>query len=263
MPFGGAGALAAIGAAQALPKVIASISQGAKARRVRLQDTTPAAFTEKLQMDRQAAGTARLPGLGAQQTRLGAVQAGALQGARLGAASGSDFLAAAGAADARRQQGEMQLGTMGLQYMDKSRQQLGASLQQQAAYQQHDLDNFNREKAALTQAEAENANAAIGTAASYAAAGINRQDNLAEAAANRAAGSPSYGSFLNSGLGANLTPSLTPPTARRAPGLSASDSAAYDLDALPDTAPVPGLTNPYKTRRPGLGAFSRSSRIGL
>lgn len=203
MPFGGLGVL---GLATAAPKVIASVTQGNRAKNLKLQDSTPAAFTEKLQMSRQAAGTARLPGMSAQQTRLGAVQAGALQSARLGAGSGSDFLAAAGAADQRRQMGEMQLGNQGIAYMDKSRQQLGADLQQQAAYQQRDLDNFNREKAALTQSSAENANNAIAGAASYVAAGINRQDNLDESSANRAAGLSPAGSLL--GAGGLTTPGL-------------------------------------------------------
>ncbi len=262
MPFGGAGAFAALGAAQAIPKVVASVSQGRAARRLKLQDSTPAAFSEKLAMDRQAAGAARLPGQSGQLTRLGQVQAGALQSARLGAASGSDFLAAAGAADERRQQGEIQLGVQGQQLMDRNRQVLGASLQQQANYQQRDLDNYNREKAALTQSSAENANNAIAGAASYAAAGINRSDNLGEAAANRAAGLTPPAVPLGAGLGTGLS-KLPAPTARLSPGLSASDSAAFDLEQLPDIAPTPGVANPPKTRRPGLGALGRSSRIGL
>jgi hypothetical protein len=181
-------ALPGLGLVTAIPKVIASVTQGAAARKLKLQNTQPAAFTEKMQLDRQAASTARLPGIDGQQTRLGQVQAGALQNARLGAASGSDFLATAGAADARRQQGEVQLGAMGLNYQDKSRQQLGVDLTQQAAYQQRDLDNYNRTKAALTQSSAENANNAISGLASYAAAGINRSDNLSELDANHPAG---------------------------------------------------------------------------
>lgn len=255
--------LIALGAAQAIPKIIASYSQGAAARRLRLQDSTPAAFTEKLQLDRQAAGTGRLPGQSGQQARLGMVQAGALQSARLGAASGSDFLAAAGAADARRQAGEMQLGVMGQQTMDKNRQVLGASLDKQAAYQMRDVDNYNKEKGALTQAEAENANNAISGVASYAAAGLNRQDNLNESAANRAAGYTPAAVPLgaSTGLGSGIYPAPTS-AARLGAGLSASDSAAFDLEDLPDVAPIPGIANPLKPRRPAFG-LPRPTRMGL
>lgn len=202
MPFGG---LATLGAVSAIPKIFASVKQGKQARDLKITDSTPAAFTEKLQMSRQAAGTARLPGMAAQQMRLGQIQAGALQSARLGAVSGSDFLAAAGAADARRQSGELQLGAQGQAYNDKSRQQLGLDLSQQAAYQKNDLDQFNRTKAALTQSSAENANNAISSAASYAAAGINRSDNLNEAAANRSAGlTPGYNPLMQGGYQAPL-----------------------------------------------------------
>jgi hypothetical protein len=220
MPFGGLGVL---GLATAIPKVIASVSQSKKARDLKLQNTQPAAFSEKMALDRQAAASARLPGLSGQQTRLGQVQAGALQSARLGAASGSDFLAAAGAADARRQMGEMQLGTAGLNYQDRSKQQLGVDLTQQAGYQQRDLDAYNRTKAALTQSSAENANNAISGATSYAAAGINRADNLDELAANRAAG---------------ITPASTSPSLATPTG---------GVLGLPYSAPlgVQSASNPY------------------
>jgi Spy/CpxP family protein refolding chaperone len=185
LPFG---SILTLGAVTALPKVIASVSQGQKAKNTKLQNSQPAAFLEKMALDRQAAATARLPGMSGQQTRLGQVQSGALQNARLGAASGSDFLGAASAGDSKRQAGEQQLAVSGLNYQDKSRQQLGADLTQQAAYQQHDLDTYNRTKAALTQSSAENANNAISGLASYGAAGINRSDNLSQLDANRPAG---------------------------------------------------------------------------
>ena len=111
MPFGGGG-LAVLGAATALPKLIAGITQGVKASKVKLQDSTPLSFREKLAMDRQAASSGQLPGLGVQQNRLAMVQAGALKNAQLGAASGSDFLAAASAADGRRQAGRDEQGTL-------------------------------------------------------------------------------------------------------------------------------------------------------
>jgi hypothetical protein len=244
LPFGG---LASIGLATAAPKLIASIKQGFQASNLKRQDTTPAAFKEKLALDRQAAATGRLPGLGMQQERLGMVQSGALQSARLGAASGSDFLAAAQAADARRQMGEQQLGTQGLQYMEGSRRQLGADLTQQAAYQQQDLDTYNRTKAALTQSSAENASNAISGLASYGAAGINRGDNLAEASANRAASSS-----LN-------VPAVV---ASRLPGLSGVSGIDYNLGALPSEPPTPGIIGLPKARRIGLG-LSRNIGLGI
>lgn len=163
----------AIGAAQALPKLWQAFTQNSAIDNVKLQDSRPESFKEKLAMSRQAANTARLPGQSYQENRLAQGQAGAVQNARLGAASSSDFLASAGAADARRQQGEQQLGIQGLQYQDQSKQRLGQALDQDAAYRTADLNNYNREKAALTQGAAENLNNAVGGAAGYAALAYN------------------------------------------------------------------------------------------
>jgi len=173
MPFGGLAAATALGLASSLPKLKAAYDQSRAADKLKLQDTRPAAFLEKMGLARQAAASGRLPGQAAQQARLGMVQAGALQNARLGAASSGDFLASASAADARRQQGEQQLGVQGQQYNDQAQQRLGSVLDQDANYRTKDRDTFNRTKAALTQSSAENLDNGVGTIAAYGAQGLN------------------------------------------------------------------------------------------
>ena len=78
-------------------------------------DTVTPAEREMLAAQRQAAASNVLPGMGMMQNRLAQTQAATVQNARLGAGSSADFLAAGGAADATRQQGEMQLGIQGQQ----------------------------------------------------------------------------------------------------------------------------------------------------
>lgn len=156
-------------------KLKAAYDQNQAARKLRLQNTTTPAEREQLAMSRQGASTTRQPGLGYQENRLGQIQAGAMQGARLGAGSSGDFLAVAGAADARRQQGELQLGIQGLQYRDKMQGQLRQDLSAQTRRTDRDLAAYNQEKAALTQASAENLNNAVENGASYAAMGYNQQ----------------------------------------------------------------------------------------
>ena len=162
-----------LGAVTAAPKLYAAYQQNRKAANLKLQDSTPAAFREKAALDRQAAASGVMPGQVAAQTRLAGIQAGALQSARMGAASSGDFLAAAGGADARRQSGEQQLGTQAAQYGIRAQDRVGADLTQQAAYQQRDLDNYNKTEAALTQSSAQNLDNAVEGAAGYAAYGIN------------------------------------------------------------------------------------------
>lgn len=165
-------ALGAIGLASSLPKFYAAYQQNKKASQLKLQDSTTNGEREQLAMSRQGVN-AQLPGLGAMQGRLAQVQAGAVQNARLGAASGSDYLAAAGAADARRQQGEQQLGIQGQQYQDGMKRQLRTDLGVQSARQQRDLDTYNSTKAALEEGSARNFDAGVQSLASYAAAGVN------------------------------------------------------------------------------------------
>ena len=235
----------AIGAFTAVPKVAAAIKQDEAARKLKLQDTTPAAFREKAALDRQAAASGVMPGQVGAQTRLAGIQAGALNAARMGAGSSSDFLAAAGAADARRQAGEQQLGTQAAQYGIRAQQQVGADLTQQAAYQKNDLDTYNKTKAALVQGSAENLNNAVEGAASYAAYGLNNT-------ANAQASLGLNGRAADRALGADA---LTP----LAPRVRAAGSAELP-DALPYsggyTAPfgVQGL-NRNRYKMPRVGAY--------
>lgn len=163
----------AVGGLSAIPSIISGFDQRAKANRLKLSDSTTPEEREALGMSRQAAATSRLPGMGAMQARLGMGMAGAVQNARLGAGSSSDFLASAGAADARRQQGEADLSMKGLAYQDQSNRQLRADLTTASNRRQHDLDTFNNQKAALTQGYATNLNNGVQTLGSYGALARN------------------------------------------------------------------------------------------
>jgi hypothetical protein len=171
------------GGLQVGQQLASAFGQKQKANNVKLQNTTTNGEREALAMSRQATNTSRLPGMGGAMNRLGMVQAGALQNARLGAASSSDFLASAGAADARRQQGEQQLAERGLAYQDASKQQLRRDLATQSAREQHDLDAYNAQKGALTQASNQNLASGLNTAASYGALAYNMGANM-DAAGN-------------------------------------------------------------------------------
>ena len=116
---------------------------------VQRTDSTPAAFTEALAQRRQAANSALMPGYGQRLNALAQGQAGSVQNARLGAASSSDFLASAGAADARMAQGQQQLGVQNAQYHDQAMRALDQGLQKQAEYQATDNNRYNMATAAL------------------------------------------------------------------------------------------------------------------
>lgn len=165
----------AIGAAQALPKFFAAIGQKRKANKVQLQDTTPGAFREQLAGLRLEANTARMPGMGAAENKLAQnFAAGAAATTRAGGSS-ADALAGISALSLQRQQGQAALTTQGLQYQDLAKQRLNAGLSQQAAYQQRDQDNYNREKAALLQSSNQNLQNGIDGVANFAALGLNLQ----------------------------------------------------------------------------------------
>jgi hypothetical protein len=167
--------MAVMAAAQMGQQLYSSYKQNKAADELKLQDSTTAAEREQMAMSRMGASSARLPGMGYQEGRLAQVQAGAMQNARLGAGSSADYLASAGAADLRRQQGEQQLGIQGLQYQDKMRGQLRTDLSAQTRRKDRDLAAYNQEKAALTQASAENLHQAVETGASYGAMAYNGQ----------------------------------------------------------------------------------------
>ena len=208
----------ALGGISAIPSLYAAFKQNKAANDLKLQDTATNGERENLAMSRQGAATGRLPGMGAAQDRLGMVQAGALQNAQLGATSSSDFLASAGGAAAQQAQGEQALSTQGLQYQDQQKQQLRADLNTQSQRQQHDLDVYNQQKAALTQGSAQNLNNAVQTGVGYAAQAYNMGAGLSATQANAANGAydpltpntpsltmPSQGNTLPSNLpGSNI-----------------------------------------------------------
>jgi hypothetical protein len=198
----------ALGGLSAIPSVIAGFQQRNAANNLKLQDTTTAAEREQLAMSRQAAATGRMPGQGAAENRLGMIQAGAVQNARLGAASSSDFLASAGAADARRMQGEQQLATQGMQYQDRSKMQLRQDLTTQSQRQQRDLDTYNQQKAALLQGSATNLNNAVQTGVAYGAQAYNMGNPKTPNATGAAAAG--YGAGVGLGSESYANPAFGP-----------------------------------------------------
>lgn len=189
-----------LGVASSIPKLIAGFGQRKAANDLKLMDTTTPEEAEQLAMSRQAAATGRLPGQGQMENRLGMVQAGALQNARLGAASSADFLAAAGAADSRRQAGEANLATEGLRYQGQSRMQLRGDLKMASQRRQHDLDVYNQNKAALIQGSATNIDNGVGQIASYGAQAINMSAGQRIPNAGGNSGVPSQG-YNDPGVG--------------------------------------------------------------
>lgn len=203
------------GGLQAGQQLYSALNQKKQADALKLADTTTPAEREALAMSRQAANSSQLPGMGAAQNRLGMVQAGAMNNARLGAASSSDFLASAGAADSRRQQGEQQLVMQGLNYQDKAKGQLRQDLARQSARTDRDLGAYNTQKGALIQASNQNLANGLGTAASYGAAAYNMGMGNADAAGNT-------GQVADMGYDpiSTRTPSLTVPTSPYTPPAS-------------------------------------------
>ena len=201
MPFGGALVTAGLGLASSIPKFYASYQQNKQANALKLADPTTPEEREQLAMSRQAAATSRMPGQGQMENRLGMVQAGAVQNARMGAASSADFLASAGAADARQQQGEQQLGVQGQQFQAQGRLQLRSDLKMASQRRQHDLDTYNANKAALLQGSATNLDNGIGQIASYGAQALNMYENTqgTPAGAGGAGGAGGNGGYGNGG----------------------------------------------------------------
>ena len=112
-------------------------------------DTTTAAEREQLALARQAQ-TSRLPGFGVYQARLNQTQSAATQAAARGAGSGSDYLAAASAADRVRTAGEGQLNAQDQQNHIRANGQLSQVLGAYARHQQADTDRANQANAQLT-----------------------------------------------------------------------------------------------------------------
>jgi hypothetical protein len=167
------GITAGLGLIQGIPKIAAAIKQKKLANNLRVQNTQPIAFQEQMAGLRLGANTARLPGMGAAEDKLGQNFAAGAGAATRSGASSADMLAGINALSLNRQAGQNQLNTQGLQYQDAAKQRLNVGLTQQAAYQKNDLDNFSRTKSNLIQSSNENLNNAIGGFAGFAALGLN------------------------------------------------------------------------------------------
>jgi hypothetical protein len=144
-------------------------------QKVKRTDSTTPEEREQLGLARQMQN-ATLPGLASYQGRLAQTQNAAVQNAMLGAGSGSDFLAAASAADRVRQQGEAQLATQGQQYHDRANQQLNAVLGAAAARSRADTQRAEQARAQLKSAGLNNLSNALTEGSSIATYGaLNSQ----------------------------------------------------------------------------------------
>lgn len=151
--------LLALAAATAVPQIlkgINGISQLNKAKKVKVQDTTTPFERENMAMLRQDATSQFAPGYGLQRDQLAQGQAGVLSGALRAGGSGSDILSALSRSDAQRQQGMAALNVQNQQFQQQGRRALSAGLMQQAQRRLGDVNNANRERAALTQAGNQN-----------------------------------------------------------------------------------------------------------
>ncbi|GGG61365.1 hypothetical protein [Hymenobacter glacieicola] len=168
------GPVGAIGAGliSGIPSLLAAGKQKRAYKNLKLQDTTPEPFKEALALSRQNA-TSQLPGLGAGQNRLAATQAGATSGLLRGSGSTAALLGGLTAGVAQRQAGEQQLGIQGEQFRQRGQDQLRRDLATQADYNTNDLNNYNKERAALKQSSNENLSRGIGAITGGLASGIN------------------------------------------------------------------------------------------
>jgi hypothetical protein len=162
-------------AAAAVPSIykgIQGIAQGIQADHLKVRDTTPQAFRESLGLSRQAA-TAGLPGEGQQLNRLNAGTNNVLAaGARAGTSS-SSILGLLGNADQTRARGLNELGARSDAYHQQQQRGLQGMLQQQAAYQTADRQEYDRNKAALKEASERNIFGALEGGSQVAAYGLN------------------------------------------------------------------------------------------
>lgn len=128
---------------------------------VKKRDTTPAAFTESLDLARQAANSNRMPGQGAAENRIAQQTASVNAGALRAGGSSSDVLAALAGSDAQAQQSLAALSDRSEAYRQQQQGVLRQGLAQQAAYQKADQDNADREQGALKEAGQRNIYGAV------------------------------------------------------------------------------------------------------
>ncbi len=152
--------------APAIAKGVTGLIQATK--HVGRVDTTTPEEREILANARQAQSAA-LPGLAQYQQRLAQAQNAAIQNATLGAGSASDFIAASGAANTTRQQGEQQLSLQQQAYGDRATQQLNAVLSAMANHSRADTAQAAQANATLKGAALNNAYGAVSDAATVTA----------------------------------------------------------------------------------------------
>ncbi|UYZ60110.1 hypothetical protein [Hymenobacter latericus] len=162
---------------QAGQKILSGITQNRQANRLKIQDTTPAAFKERLGLSRLAAGDYRLPGQGLLENKLGQSQAAATSAATRSGASTGAILGTIAGLDQQRQQGIERIGMQAEQNRLGMQQRLNQDLQTLGDYQTNDLNNYRRDKAALKEAANRNLAGAFSDVATGAATLYNMDMN--------------------------------------------------------------------------------------
>lgn len=215
-----------------------SRKQRDQAALLKRRDTTPAAFTEALDLSRQQA-EARMPGTSVQENRIGQQTATTSQAAVRAGATASQVQAALVGADMRGQSAMADLGRRSQEYRDRARTNLSGMLLRKGDIQRADQEAFDREKAALLEGAEQNSFGATQSVANGVAGAANifmsaQLGGLGRAGANGAidAMNPSQVALGPSGLGSLPT---TLPTA-----------GARSYTAL---GPAPRQPLPYKFNR--------------
>jgi hypothetical protein len=171
MPFGGLASLG-LAAGTGAFQIFKGLRQAKEARKLRLQDNTPAAFKEELEASRLAANNQRLPGEGQIVDRINAGFTNGVNNAIQAGTGSAGILSAVGRLDQNRNNSILGLGQQAAQYQLGQQNRLSGNLRQQAAYQQQDRDAFNREKAALKEASSRNIFGGISTVAGAGITGL-------------------------------------------------------------------------------------------
>lgn len=164
-----------LAAAPALAKGALGLIQGEQANNLKQEDYTPPAFTEALNMGKQAAA-AQMPGLNQEAGRINQGFASTAANAVRAGGNSSSVLGTLLAADSNRNQALANLAVRGDQYRQQGQQRLIQLNQQQAGYQLQNKQNFDRTKSALTEAKYRNLFGAVEGAASAGVYAMGKAD---------------------------------------------------------------------------------------
>lgn len=161
--------LIAIAATAALP-ALAKIGLGAYQLGKKVEETTyvPPALRENIALDRQAAASARLPGVGAAEDQLAQNTAAILEGGRRAGASAPTLMGALAENETRRQKSLVDLSVRGATAQIGANERLKSSLNQLSSIELSNRRETNAARAAMKQAGLTNINNGLTEAATSA-----------------------------------------------------------------------------------------------